>query len=80
MYYTYILESLKNGGHYIGHTENLKIRIERHNKGYVRSTKNTRPWKIIHNEEFETKQEAYGRELHLKSYKGGNEFRKLINK
>lgn len=79
MYSTYILESLGEKSYYVGHTEDINIRLARHNKGHVRSTKNKRPWKIIYKETFETKQEAYQRELEIKSYKSGNAFKKLIN-
>ena len=57
---------------------NLGKRLDYHNKGKVKSTKAYRPWKIIYVEEFENKREAYGREMQIKSYKGGNAFKKLI--
>jgi len=80
MYQIYILESKTNGRYYIGHTENMAIRLKRHNRGLVKSTKNYKPWKIIHTENYDTKQEAYRRELEIKSYKGGSAFKKLIKK
>jgi putative endonuclease len=81
MYKIYILESLKNfSKHYIGHTHDLKNRLERHNRGLVRSTKLFVPWKIIYTEDYNTKQVAYKRELKIKSYKGGEAFKKLISK
>ncbi|KKU02191.1 MAG: excinuclease ABC C subunit domain-containing protein [Candidatus Amesbacteria bacterium GW2011_GWA2_47_70] len=39
MYYVYIL-SCSGNKPYTGCTDNLKERIERHNKGYVPATKN----------------------------------------
>ncbi|MDD3607810.1 MAG: GIY-YIG nuclease family protein [Candidatus Moranbacteria bacterium] len=48
-YYTYVLLSQKNKRLYIGSTENLEKRIERHNKGRVKSTKAGRPWKLLEN-------------------------------
>ena len=39
MYYTYVLQSQKDGKFYIGFTKELKLRFERHNKGLVDSTK-----------------------------------------
>ncbi|MFA6193563.1 MAG: GIY-YIG nuclease family protein [Parcubacteria group bacterium] len=81
MYKVYILESLQNSKkRYIGHTQDLVNRIKRHNKGLVRSTKAYIPWKTIHTEIFDTKNEAYKRELQIKSYKSGEAFKKLINK
>ena len=66
--------------YYIGHTKNLDKRLKRHNNGLVRATKSGRPWKVIYVEEYKTKQEAYRRELQIKSYKGGEAFKRLINK
>ncbi len=79
MYKVYILKSQIYSRHYIGHTDNINNRLIRHNKGYVKSTKNYRPWNILYTEEFKTKQEACKRELQIKSYKGGEAFKKLIN-
>ena len=77
MYKVYILESKIKIKYYVGHTDNVISRLSRHNKGYVKSTKAYRPWKLIHTEEYQTKQEAYKRELQIKSYKGGEAFKKL---
>ena len=38
MWYVYILESEKDDKHYIGSSNDLKRRIEEHNKGIVEST------------------------------------------
>jgi putative endonuclease len=40
MFYTYIIQSEKSGRYYIGHTENIEARLERHNAGKVTATKN----------------------------------------
>lgn len=71
MFTTYILQGIKNGKYYIGHTEDVGARIERHNSGFVRSTKSFMPWKIAYTENYNTKSEARKRELEIKSYKGG---------
>lgn len=44
----------------------------------VRSTKAYSPWDIVYVEEFASKLGAYKRELKIKSYKGGEAFKKLI--
>ena len=80
MYKVYILESKIYKRYYIGHTEDIVVRLNRHNHGLIRSTKSFRPWKVIYTEDFATKQEAYRRELEIKSYKGGSAFKKLIKK
>ena len=38
MYYTYVLQSLKDMNFYTGFTKNLKQRFEQHKKGLVEST------------------------------------------
>jgi len=80
MYIVYILKSFKNKRYYTGHTDNLPKRFKKHNKGWVRSTRNNRPWKIIHTENYPTRSKACKRELKIKSYKGGVKFKKLIGK
>ena len=77
MYYVYILEN-PDGKYYIGHTENLTDRLKRHNSNQVRSTKSKGPWKIVYNETYKTRNEAYARELQIKRYKSGESFRKLL--
>ncbi|NOX17181.1 MAG: GIY-YIG nuclease family protein [Chlorobi bacterium] len=70
MFYTYILTSLKNNRHYFGHTKDLQNRLKRHNAGKVRSTKAFRPWEIHYYENFNTKSEAFKREMFFKSLEG----------
>jgi len=78
MYYTYIIKSLSTNRHYIGYTANLEKRLFEHNHNKTQSLKNHGPFLIIYLEEYQTKTEARKRELKIKSYKGGNEFKKLV--
>ena len=78
MYKVYILRSLKHKHYYIGHTENLKERLKRHNGGRVKSTKKGIPWEVVYTEDYITKSEAYRRELEIKRYKSGIKFKKLL--
>ncbi len=80
MYLVYILESLKFDRYYTGHTSDIEGRLKKHNSGQVKSTKPYAPWKLIHNEEFELKSEAFKREMEIKKYKSGIKFKKLIGK
>ena len=80
MFHTYILQSLKDNKYYIGSTGNLEQRIKAHNLGHSRATKNRIPFKLIYSEEFESKSVAMKRENQIKSYKGGEAFKKLIRK
>ena len=78
MFWTYVIQSEKDGRYYIGSTEDINKRIERHNAGRNKSTKSQRPWKLVYKEAFSTKNEAYRREMKIKSYKGGSAFKKLF--
>lgn len=78
MFYTYILQSESTGKYYIRQTNNLEQRLDRHNSHPDTYTKNRGPWKLLYWEEFTTRAEAMHREKEIKSYKGGNSFKKLI--
>ncbi len=78
MFNAYILQSDKSGKYYVGSTSNLDKRIERHNAGRNKSTKSQRPWRLVYKEQYSTKQDAYRREMEIKSYKGGVAFKKLF--
>ena len=78
MFYTYILHSEKSGRYYIGHTESLNERLNRHNSGKVTATKNKGPWSIKYYETYPTKAEANSRELYIKSMKSRVYIDKLI--
>ncbi len=78
MYHVYILRSQKTGRHYIGSTQNLKLRLQQHNENKTRSIRQQGPFKVIYKEECNTLSEARIRELQIKSYKGGEAFKKLI--
>lgn len=80
MNYVYVLYSLKDEKFYIGRPFDLCRRIERHNKGWVKSTKNRRPLKLIHCEVFEKAKEAFLREKELKALSSGKFKKELRNK
>jgi len=69
-YYVYVLQSLKDGKFYTGYTENLKLRFEEHQKGYVGSTKDRRPLELIYYEACLNKKDAMHREKYFKTYLG----------
>lgn len=78
MYQVYILKSEVQSRYYVGHSHDLGARLVAHNTGKVRSTKAYRPWRVVYSELSANKQEAYKREFQIKSYKGGESFKKLI--
>ena len=78
MFYTYILQSTKSGRYYVGHTEDVEKRLERHNAGKVNATRNKGPWVLMSYEAYQTKLEANSRELYIKSMKSRVFIEKLI--
>ena len=66
-FYTYVLRSLKDGKLYVGSTENLKRRFKEHNFGYVKATKNRRPFVLIYYEACANKDRSYKREMYFKT-------------
>ena len=80
MFIVYILKSTIFNRYYIGHTSNLSKRIEDHNSGKTRSTKAYKPWELIYSEKFDSKSEAFKREMQIKSYKSGSAFQKLLKR
>ena len=75
MYYVYILQSQKDGKLYIGVTPDLKSRFKKHTSGFVKSTKNRRPLRLIYYESYISQSDAKRREVFLKGGKGHNELR-----
>ena len=67
MFYTYVLKSLKDQELYIGWTEDLKHRVSMHEKGFVESTRNRRPIKLVYYEACLSKEKAIEREIQLKT-------------
>ncbi len=66
MYTIYILKCADSGP-YVGCTENLKERLQRHNNGYVPATKSRRPVTLVTYIVFKNKYKAFEFEKYLKS-------------
>lgn len=77
-YYVYILQSLRNSDLYIGYTENLRKRLQEHNRGLNFSTKPYRPWHIIHCEAYRNKRDAERREKYLKTNQGARLLKRML--
>ncbi len=75
MYYVYILISQKDGKLYTGFTPDLKVRFQRHIKGFVKATKYRLPLKLIYYEAYESELDARSREIYLKGGKGREELK-----
>ena len=77
-FYLYILESLKDGSYYIGSTNNLGDRIQRHNQGRSQYTKAKRPWRLVYSEEHQDRSSAVKRENQIKQRKDKQYVDKLV--
>ncbi len=71
MFYVYIIQSLKTRKLYFGYTNNLKRRMEEHNKGLNFSTKPYLPYRLIYYEAYANKIDAQNREKQLKKFGQG---------
>ena len=60
---------------YVGYTNNLKKRLNLHNKGKGAKFTRGRRWRIIYTEKYDTKREAKSREYYIKK---NRKFRNLI--
>ncbi len=67
-FYIYILRCA-DGTFYVGHTDNLEKRIADHHDGNgCRYTKYNRPLTLVHNEAFQTRDEAFAAERKIKNW------------
>ena len=62
---------------YVGHTGNIKKRLNLHNKGKGAKFTRGRHWKVIYKEKYTTKNEAMSREYYIKK---NRKFRNFIKK
>jgi putative endonuclease len=87
MIYTYILQSLKDEKWYTGLTRDLRKRVNEHNNGRIKSTKDRRPFKVVYFEACLNEHDARMREKYLKTAWGKrylknrlkNYFRELVS-
>lgn len=67
--YVYVLRSVKwVDKTYVGVTGDPVRRLTEHNQSKCSYTKQYKPWKIVHLEEFDFDKDAYGREKQLKKW------------
>ena len=77
-YFVYILQSLKDGSYYVGSTNSLHDRVERHNQGRSKYTKTKSPWELVYHEEFADRSSAAKREYEVKRHKRVAFIEKLV--
>ncbi len=80
MFVVYILYSDGLNKYYVGHTQDITDRLQRHNQGRSKATKSGIPWKVVYKEVCKTKSEAYNRELYIKKQKSRVYIENLIKK
>ena len=78
MFHCYILQSAKSERFYVGHAQDLEIRLSEHNSGKVVSTRNKGPWTLIHSEPFSTRSDAMKREIEIKRWKSAAKIRERV--
>ena len=78
-HFVYVIGNYQNSKFttYVGHTGNLKKRINLHNKGMGAKFTRGRQWKVIYSEKYITKKEAITREYYIKK---NRKFRNFIKK
>ena len=67
MFYTYVLLSEKDESFYVGFTEDLRARLEKHSSGKVKSTASRRPLKLVYYEACLHERDAIKREKYFKT-------------
>jgi len=78
MFKVYVLLSKKDSKFYIGFTENLEKRLERHFHGKIQATKSRLPLELVFFEAYRNKYDALRREKYLKSTKGKRTLRLML--
>ena len=68
-YFVYILFSEKVNKYYVGSCQDIQDRLLRHNQGRSKFTKTGIPWTLVYSENYETRSEAYRREMEIKKKK-----------
>ena len=79
MYNVYAIRSYSRNYIYIGLTNNLEDRLNRHNKGWEKTTRAYAPFKLIYSEDFNDRKSARQREKYLKSGIGKEFLKNLID-
>jgi putative endonuclease len=78
-YQVYVIQNAA-GKFYIGLSENISKRLEQHNQGVSKWTRNSGPWSLVWTSESLTLSNARKLENRLKRQKGGRGFVQLIGR
>lgn len=74
----YILHSFKTGRFYVGSTNNLSRRLEEHQKGKTKYTRETGPYELVFSQRYESLTEARKIESWLKAQKSSEFLERII--
>jgi predicted GIY-YIG superfamily endonuclease len=67
-FYLYILRC-SDGSYYVGHTDDLEIRVAAHNRGEIEGyTRGRRPVRLVFADEFSSREDALTRERQIKGW------------
>jgi putative endonuclease len=77
-FFTYILQSEKDGSFYIGSSQDPIDRLKKHNRNHNGYTARKQPWKIVWVKGFVTKNEALQMERFIKMKKSRSYIESLI--
>jgi len=75
VYCVYVLISLRDRLLYTGFTPDLRARVNKHERGLVKSIKSRLPIKLIYYEAYFDEIDARNREIYLKGGKGKGELK-----
>ena len=70
MYYTYVLKSAKEDKLYLGFTQDLKMRMELHRRGFMIKEKTNGSLRLVYLEACLNKKDAFRRDKYLNSFLG----------
>lgn len=79
MYFTYILYSRTIDKFYVGYSNDLVLRLERHNSGWGKYSSRGIPWQLVYSESYSTKTAAIKRENEIKKKKSRKYIEFLVN-
>ena len=78
MSFVYIIQDKNTKKYYTGSCVDLVKRLKRHNSGTGGRTTKEGIWRIVYSKKYSDISQARLEEKKIKSYKGGNAFKKLI--
>ena len=79
-YYIYILYSISLNKYYVGSTEDIQSRLEKHLQNHNGFTGKAKDWVLKYSETFSSRSESIIRELQIKKWKSRKMIERLIEK